>query len=43
MILAVRENAKGIFLLSPYFIEANRQEKMRARMNEYLDICRSLA
>ncbi|MCI8286887.1 MAG: SGNH/GDSL hydrolase family protein [Lachnospiraceae bacterium] len=43
MILAVRENAKGIFLLSPYFIEANRQEKMRARMNEYVDICRRLA
>ncbi len=34
------ENVKGIFLLSPYFIEPNRQEKMRARMDEYVDICR---
>lgn len=43
MIRTVKEEVKGIFLLSPYYIEPNRQEKMRARMDEYVDICRKLA
>ena len=43
MILAVKEEVKGIFLLSPYYMEPNRQDKMRARMDEYVEICRKLA
>ncbi len=43
MILAVKDRVKGIFLLSPYYIEPNRQDKMRARMDEYVAICRGLA
>ena len=43
MILAVRDNVKGIFLLSPYYIEDNPHDTMRNRMLEYVDICRELA
>lgn len=43
MILAVRDSVKGVFLLSPYYIEPNRQDKMRARMDKYTAACRRLA
>lgn len=43
MILAVKDHVKGIFLLSPYYMEPNRQDIMRARMDEYVEICRKLA
>ncbi len=43
MILAVKGTAKGIFLLSPYYIEPNADDTMRARMDEYGAICRALA
>ena len=43
MILAVKDSVKGIFLLSPYYIEPNRADRMRARMDEYTAICRGLA
>lgn len=43
MILMVKNQVKGIFLLSPYYMEPNRQDKMRARMDEYVEICRKLA
>ncbi len=43
MILAVKDRVKGMFLLSPYYMEPNRQDKMRARMDEYVEICRRLA
>lgn len=39
----MKEQVKGIFILSPYYIEPNRQDKMRARMDEYVAICRKLA
>lgn len=34
---------KGVFLLSPYIIEPLREDKMRARMDEYVEICRKLS
>ena len=34
---------KGIFILTPYYMEPNRADPMRARMDEYCDICRRLA
>lgn len=43
MILAVKDRVKGIFILSPYYMEPNRQDPMRARMDEYVEICRKLA
>lgn len=43
MILMVKDQVKGIFLLSPYYMEPNRQDKMRARMDEYVEIIRRLA
>ena len=43
MILAVKGKVKGIFLLSPYYMEPNRADKMRARMDEYVAICAKLA
>ncbi len=43
MILKVKDKAKGIFILSPYYIEANREDFMRKRMDEYVAICKKLA
>lgn len=35
--------AKGVFLVTPYFMEPNRQDPMRCRMQEYVEICYRLA
>lgn len=43
MILAVKDKVKGIFILTPYYMEPNKSDMMRARMDEYSDICRELA
>ena len=43
MILAVKEDVKGIFLLSPYYMEPNKDDPMRARMDAYGAVCRKLA
>ncbi|MBP3437363.1 MAG: SGNH/GDSL hydrolase family protein [Clostridia bacterium] len=43
MIVRVKDKVKGVFILSPYYIEPNRQDKMRARMDEYVAICQQLA
>ncbi|MBQ5590883.1 MAG: SGNH/GDSL hydrolase family protein [Clostridia bacterium] len=43
MILKVKDNVKGLFILSPYIIEPNTQDAMRKRMDEYVVICRKLA
>lgn len=43
MILRVKDRVKGVFLLSPYYIEPNREDPMRKRMDEYGAICRRLA
>lgn len=43
MILAVKGKVKGIFILSPYYIEPLREDPMRRRMDEYGEICRRLA
>jgi len=42
MILRIKGRVKGIFLLTPYYIEPNPQDRMRARMDEYSDIIREL-
>lgn len=43
MIGKVKDSVKGIFLLTPFYMEPNREDPMRARMDEYCDICRKLA
>lgn len=43
MILRVKDKVKGIFILSPYIMEPNKEDRMRARMDEYVDICAKLA
>ncbi len=43
MILAVKDAVKGVFILSPFYIEDNPRDAMRNRMVEYVDICRELA
>ena len=43
MIEKVKGQVKGVFLLTPYYIEPNKADAMRARMDEYAAICRKLA
>ncbi len=43
MILKVKGNVKGVFILSPYYIEGNEKDRMRAKMDEYTAVCRDLA
>lgn len=43
MIAQTKDRVKGIFLLSPYYIEPLREDKMRARMDQYVAICKKLA
>ncbi|MBR3966035.1 MAG: SGNH/GDSL hydrolase family protein [Clostridia bacterium] len=43
MILRVKGNVKGVFILSPYIIESNKEDMMRKRMDEYVAICKKLA
>lgn len=43
MIVKSKDKVKGIFIMTPYFMEPCREDKMRIRMDEYADICRMLA
>ena len=43
MISKIKGRVKGIFILSPYMIEPNSEDTMRARMNEYVQICKKLS
>ena len=43
MLNRLQGKVKGVFLVTPYYIEPNREDTMRARMDEYCDICRALA
>lgn len=43
MILKVKDSVKGIFILSPYYMEPNREDMMRKRMDEYVAICKKLS
>lgn len=43
MIESVKDKVKGIFLMTPYYMEPNSNDVMRARMDEYGRICRELA
>lgn len=43
MILAIKDDVKGIFLLTPYYMEPNQTDPMRARMDSYGAVCKKLA
>lgn len=43
MILALKDHVKGIFLMTPYYMEPNAGDPMRKRMDEYGAICKKLA
>lgn len=43
MILREKHHVKGIFLMSPYYIEPDPNDFMRKRMDEYGKICSRLA
>ncbi len=43
MLDTLKGNIKGIFICSPYYMEPSREDAMRARMDEYVEICRELA
>ena len=43
MLLAVKGKVKGVFLMTPYYMEPLAADAMRARMDEYGTICRELA
>ena len=43
MIAMIPKTVKGVFILSPYYMEPNREDAMRARMDEYVAICKKLA
>ena len=43
MIEKIKDKVKGIFMLSPYIIEPLREDAMRKRMDEYVEIARKVA
>ena len=43
MIMKIKDNVKGIFILSPYIMEPNREDAMRKRTDEYVAICKELS
>lgn len=43
MILKSKQVAKGVFILSPFIIEPNREDWMRKRMDEYVAISKELS
>ena len=38
----VRPSLKGLVLMSPFFVEPNKQDAMRARMDQYGQIVKKL-
>lgn len=43
MIFSVKGQIKGFFLITPYYMEPNREDPMRKRMDEYGAVCKRLA
>lgn len=43
MLEKLKGRVKGVFLMTPYYMEPNKSDFMRARMDEYVKICCDLA
>lgn len=42
MLISLQDKVKGVSLMTPYYIENNKQDRMRATIEIYDDICRRL-
>ncbi len=43
LVAQTRPDLKGLVLMTPHYIEPNRKDAMRARMDQYADVVRKLA
>ena len=43
MVLSIKDRCKGVFLMTPYYMEPLKEDRMRARMDEYGAICKKIA
>lgn len=43
MIISLKGRVKGIFVMSPYYMEPNKEDPMRSRMDMYGCICKKLS
>ena len=43
MVLSVKDSVKGVFLLTPYYMEPLAEDAMRSRMDEYVSACCRIA
>ena len=43
LIASAKSISKGVFVMTPYYVEESASDRMRARMDEYGAICRRLA
>ena len=43
MLESLKGRVKGVFLLTPYYMEPCREDWMRARRQDYVDVCHKLA
>lgn len=43
MIVRIKDKVKGVFILSPYYMEPNCEDMMRKKMGEYAAVARKLA
>ena len=43
MILSIKDRVKGIFIMTPYYMEPNKDDPMRNCMEMYVEICKELA
>lgn len=43
MLSMLEGRIKGVFLMTPFYIETNKQDRMRKRVDEYCAICKKLA
>ena len=43
MVLRIKDKVKGVFILSPYIMESNKEDMMRKRMDEYVAISKEIA
>lgn len=43
MLVSAKDKVKGIFLMTPYYMEPNARDSMRAQMDTYGAICKKLA
>lgn len=43
MVSKIIDKVKGVFIITPYYIEPNKADRMRNRMDEYGEICKEIS